>query len=50
MPSYQSSYTGIQIEDAITRVITAKNDGGIVSANALTTTLGSYLLSATAAI
>ena len=49
MPNYNSTYTGIQIDEAIARVITAKNDGGIVSTNTLTTTLGSYLLSTTAA-
>lgn len=49
MANYNSSYTGVQIDDAVARVITAKNSGGIVSGNTLSTTLQSYLLSSTAA-
>ena len=48
MANYNSSYTGVQIDDAVARVITAKNTGGIVSGNTLSTTLQSYLLASTA--
>ena len=48
MANYNSSYTGAQIDDAIARVITAKNAGGIVNGNSLSTTLNSYLTTANA--
>lgn len=49
MPSYNSTHTGIQIDDTIARIITAENSGGIVNGNTLTTTLQSYLTTANAA-
>lgn len=49
MPAYNSQYTGLQVDAALTAVYTAMGNNGIVDNDALTTALGSYLLSSTAA-
>ena len=49
MPSYNSGYTGLQIDESVSKYFEAKAGGGIVNANALTTTLSNYLLGTTAA-
>lgn len=47
--AYNSTYTGTQIDTAIGAVQTAANAGGIVNTNGLTSILGNYLTSSSAA-